>query len=110
MESAMLLPVLALAVLQGVCPMTIGVGNDGKLFTDRFHGWYMVSAKTLESDLHGACYNDSNPHNVTSVKLALPANAPKPQVDLVFSILEKEGWTRKNVDVLPWSVYPKKPQ
>jgi hypothetical protein len=96
-------------MLQGVCPMTIGVGDDGKFFTDRFHGWYMASAKTLESDLHGGCYNDSNPHQVTSVKLALAANAPKPKVDLVFSILAKEGWTREKVKVQPWSEYPKMP-
>jgi hypothetical protein len=60
----------------------------------------------LESDLHGGCYNDANPHDVTSVKLLIAADAPKPKLDLVFSILQKEGWPREKVQVQSWDRYP----
>jgi hypothetical protein len=46
---------------------------------------------------------------VTSVKLYLAPNAPKPKVDRVFSILEKEGWSREKVNVQRWNAYPKAP-
>jgi hypothetical protein len=106
----MLIPVLALAMLQGVCPMTIGVGKDGAIFTDRFQGWYQASPKTIESDLKGGCYNDANPHSVTSVKLFIAAGVPAARLDLVFSILQKDGWSRERVQVQSWDEYPRKPR
>ena len=89
--------------------MTIGLGADGTIFTNRFQGWYKVSLKTLGSDLRGGCYNDANPVKVTSVKIYVAPNAPKPKIDRVFSILEEDGWSRETVDVQRWSTYPKPP-
>jgi len=105
----MLIAVLALALTQNVCPITIGVGRDGSLFSDRFQGWYKTSPTTLESNLRGGCYNDANPHAVTSVTLAITADAPKPRVDLVLSLLKRNGWSRENVNFQSWKEYPKKP-
>jgi hypothetical protein len=106
----MLIPVLALAMMQGVCPMTIGVGKEGTLFTDRFQGWYKTSQKSLDGDLHGGCYNDANPHSVTSVKLFIAPGAPKQRLDLVFSILQEDGWPRDKVQVQSWDEYPRRPR
>jgi hypothetical protein len=106
----MLALVLAFAIAAGACPMTIGVGTDGSVFTDRFHGWYKVSLKTLDSDLRGGCYNDDNPSRVTSVRLFLAPNATKPKVDLVLSVLRSDGWGREKIDIQTWSRYPQAPQ
>jgi hypothetical protein len=84
------------------CPMTIGVSRDGSIYSSRFNGWYKTGLKTLDSDLRGGCYNDANPTPVTSVKLLLVPESPKSRVDLVFSILEKDGWSRDKVSVKPW--------
>jgi hypothetical protein len=105
----MLISVLALGLMQQQCPMMIGIGRDGGIFFDRFSGWYKTSPKTLQSVLHAGCYNDNNPHPVTSVKLVLDAQAPKPRVQLVYSILKLEGWTPEKIIVKPWPQYPKKP-
>jgi hypothetical protein len=110
MGSAMLALVLALAMTQSSCPMTIGIGGDGTFFSARFNGWYKISPKTLEGDLHGGCYNDANPLQLTSVKLLLAPKAPKPKVDLVISILAKEGWSREKINVQTWSGYPQAPR
>lgn len=105
----MLAFILALTMTPPICPMTIGIGQDGTLFSDRFQGWYRVSPKTLESDLRGGCYNDSNPIPVTSIELLLSPNAPKSRVDFVISILEKEGWNRKKIKLQFWRGYPRAP-
>jgi hypothetical protein len=104
--SAMLIAVLALAMMHDVCPITIGVGSDGRLYSDRFHGWYRITPRTLNSDLRGGCYNDNNPSPVTSVNILIAPGAPKPKTDEVFSILEKEGWSREKVTVKSWDQYP----
>jgi len=100
---------LALAMPPSICPMTIGVGADGTIFTDRFHGWYEVSLKTLDSDLRGGCYNDANPGPVTSVRLLVASAAPKPIVDSVLSLLKTHGWSQEKVTCLPWRNYPNSP-
>jgi hypothetical protein len=105
----MLIPVLAIAMMQGVCPMTIGVGRDGALFSGRFYGWYRTSTKTLESDLRGGCFDDANPSQVTSVKLLIAADAPKPKIELIFSILHKEGWPREKAGSTLGSISPEAP-
>jgi hypothetical protein len=105
----MLSLVLALAMLPSVCPMTIGIGADGALSSSRFHGWYKVTARTIESDLRGGCYNDANPSKVTSVKVLIAPGAPKQRVDSVFSILKTKGWGRDKVDVESWRTYPRAP-
>jgi hypothetical protein len=104
----MLVAVLALALIHDVCPMTIGAGPDGKLFSGRFHGWHRITTKTLESDLHGGCYNDANPSPVTSVTIDLAPGAPK--TDELFSILARTGWSREKVKVQPWAHYPEPPK
>jgi hypothetical protein len=108
MDAAMFAFILAFALLPRTCPMTVGIGTDGALYANRL-GWVKISTKTLDSDLRGGCYNDANPIPVTSVKLYLAPNAPKPKVDRVFSILEKEGWSREKVNVQRWNAYPKAP-
>ena len=110
MNAIVLALILAFATMQSTCPMTIGVGRDGTLFSDRFYGWYKTTPKTLESDLRGGCYNDNNPHAVTSVTLALAPGASQSKVDLVFSILGREGWSRGKVTTESWSGYPQKPR
>ena len=105
----MLSLVLALAMPPSVCPMTIGIGADGALSSSRFHGWYKVTARTIESDLLGGCYNDANPSKVTSVKVLIAPGAPKQRVDSVFSILKTKGWGRDKVDVESWRTYPRAP-
>jgi hypothetical protein len=67
----MLISALAMALMQQPCPLTIGVGNDGGIFFDRFHGWYKTGPKMLQSVLHAGCYTDNEPHPITSVKLAI---------------------------------------
>jgi hypothetical protein len=101
--------VLALGMMQGACPITIGVGSDGRLYSDRFHRWYNVSSKTLQGDLRGGCYNDSNPSPITSVKIVVGPGAPQSKIDQVFSILEKQGWSRDKVSVGNWEQYPFRP-
>jgi hypothetical protein len=109
MVFAMLVAILALAMMQGVCPMTLGLGPDGTLFSDRFYGWYKISPKTLENDLKGGCYNDANPHSVTSVRLEVAANTPQPTVEKIIALLSRMGWPRDRVTIGVWSDYPKKP-
>jgi hypothetical protein len=106
----MLIAVLALAMMHGVCPITIGVGSDGRLYSDRFHRWYNISSKTLQSDLRGGCYDDANPSPITSVRILVGPGAPDHKVDEVFAILEKQGWSRDKVSVRPWDQYPQRPQ
>jgi len=107
---AMLISILALAMMQHPCPLTVGVGKDGGIFFDRFHGWYRTSPKMLQSVLHAGCYSDNDPHPITSVTLAVAMNAPKERVNLVNSILEQEGWTPDKVVAEPWNQYPRKPR
>lgn len=89
--------------------MKIGVGADGTVFTDRMHGWYKASLKSLDGGLRGGCYNDSNPSPVTSVSLFLAPDAPKQRVDSVMSVLKKDGWTRDKISIEPWRRYPSPP-
>jgi len=96
-------------MLQNVCPITIGVGSEGKIFSDRFQGWYRTSPETLKGVLHGGCYNDNNPSPITSVKLVIAADARKARRDLVLSILKAEGWAWEKVDIKKWDDYPQKP-
>jgi hypothetical protein len=106
----MLAVILAIGMVPNACPMTIGVGRDGAFFSGRFSGWCKTSTKTLESDLRGGCYNDSNPSPVTSVELQVASGAPQSRVDLVLSILEKEGWPKTKVSIGTWGDYPEKPR
>jgi hypothetical protein len=105
----MLSLILALAFAPSPCPMTIGIGADGALYSDRMHGWYRITLKSFENDLQTGCYNDSNPSSVTSVKVLLAAGAKKSKVDLVFTTLKRDGWERKQADVQSWSEYPNPP-
>jgi hypothetical protein len=102
--------VLAIAMSPGVCPIRIGIGVDGVVFTNAMHGWYKTSLKSLDGALQGECYNDSNPSPVTSVSLFLAPAAPKPRVDAVLSVLKTEGWSRDKIRVESWRSYPSPPQ
>lgn len=105
----MLAPLLLLALMHRPCPITIGIAPKGTFFTDRFHGWYKTSLKTLELDLRAGCYNDDDPRPISSVKVAIAPRAPKTRVELVFSVLAGDGWPRAKVNVQSWSHYPKRP-
>ena len=98
--------VLALAMSMPSCPVTAGIARNGDLFSDRFHGWYKISEKTLKSDLRGGCYNDANSLPVTSIELFIAPNAPKAVLDRVFSILQKEGCSRSRISVKVWKNDP----
>jgi hypothetical protein len=109
-DLTMLALILAVSFIPSVCPVTIGIGGDGALYSDRMNGWYRVSPKSLAGNLQAGCYNDNDPSPVTSVKVFLAPGAAKPRVDLVFSILKKVGWDMKKVDVETWTGSPKPPR
>jgi len=102
---AMLLPILALAMMQSPCPFYVGVSNDGNIFFDRFQGWSRINATVLGNVLRYGCRTNfsSAPEPVTSVLFVVAPKAPQQTVDAVFSILEKKGWTREMVQVEPWN-------
>jgi hypothetical protein len=102
---AMLLPMLALAMIQSACPIYLGVNNDGSIFFDRFQGWIRVDATQLAAVLHQGCRTNfsSPPAPITSVRFAVAPKAPSSKVDEVFSLLEKNGWTRKDITPEPWT-------
>jgi len=100
----MLIPILALAMMHSACPLYVGVSNDGNIFFDRFQGWLRIDATLLSSVLHDGCraYATSNPKPITSVRFAVAPKAPQAKVDVVSSILEKNGWTSENITVESW--------
>lgn len=102
---AMLLPILALAMMQSPCPLYVGVSNDGNIFFDHFQGWIRIDATSLARVLRQGCATNarSEPKPVTSVRFVVASKAPPEKVDAVFSILEKDGWTREKVFVEPWN-------
>ena len=87
--SGMLVVALAFGLVAGACPITIAIGHDGAVFSNRMQGWYRTSPKTLTGVLRGGCYNDANASPVTSVNVEVAPNAPRERIDQVFSILEK---------------------
>src|SRR5215831_9404537 len=101
----MLIPILALAMMQPSCPLYIGVDNDGNIFFDRIQGWYRTNANSLEGVLHQGCRTTatSEPKPITSVGFAVAPRAPQEKVDMVFSVLEKNGWAKERVTVGPWT-------
>ena len=109
MNATMLVFVLAVAMSTPTCAVTAGIARDGTLYSDRFRGWYKVSVKTLDGDLRGGCYNDANPLPVKSVKLFIAPHAPKSKIDQVFSIMEKEGWSRDRLVIERWKNDPNEP-
>jgi hypothetical protein len=92
-----------------VCPLTIGIAQNGTLFFDRFDGWYKTTSKTLESVLRAGCYNDSHPLPISSVTLALAPGAPKDKKDLVFSILSRQGLRKDMIHMQSWNNSPQRP-
>jgi hypothetical protein len=102
----MLSLILALALTPQGCPMTIGINDQGTLFSSRFAGWYQISARTLDSDLKGGCYNDANPIAVTSVVVLVAPGAPKPKTERVFEILKVHGWSRDKIEIKSWDGKP----
>ena len=78
--------------------MKVGIARDGRASSMGMQGWYRTSQKTLAGVLRGGCYNDANPSEVISpVNLVIAPNAPKEQVDQIFSILERTGWPKSKV-------------
>jgi hypothetical protein len=107
---AMLIPILALAMMQPSCPLYVGVGNDGNIFYDQFQGWVRADANLLEGVLQQGCRTNfgSEPKPITSVRLAVAPKAPREKIDAVFTILERNGWTREKIAVEPWISYTRK--
>jgi hypothetical protein len=83
--------------------MRIEVMKRGDIFTDRFHGRYKTSPKLLESDLKGGCYNDANPVPVSSVTLSIAPGTPTERVKLTYAILERNGWPKARIKIVPSS-------
>lgn len=106
----MLLPILALAMMPSSCPLYVGVTNDGNVLFDQFQGWLRIDATTLGHILQQGCRTNASSElkPVTSVRVVLAPKAPKPDVDAVFSVLEKNGWTREKVTAGPWNSYRRK--
>jgi hypothetical protein len=90
--------------------MKIGIARDGAVFSARMQGWYKTSQKTLAGVLRGGCYNDNHPSEVTSVNLVIAPNAPKEQIDQIYSTLENAGWKKSKVKVETWANDPKEPR
>lgn len=89
----------AVQVAGDVCPVKVEVSRSGAFYTNRFHGHYRTSAKVLERDLKGACYNDANPSKVTSVTVKVDPNAPPGAVAALYRLLEQNGWPKSKVEV-----------
>jgi hypothetical protein len=94
-----LTPVMAQGMVADSCPMRIDVAKNGDFFTNRFYGHYKTSPKLLESDLKSGCYNDSNPANVSSVTIKIAPGAPTVRTELLYRILERNGWPKSKVSL-----------
>ncbi|MGD0888144.1 MAG: hypothetical protein ABR889_02750 [Acidobacteriaceae bacterium] len=93
----------ALSQNAGPCPMRIQAMKSGELFTNRFNGRYKTSPNLLERDLKGGCYNDANPSPVSSVTLSIAPGTPTERVKLLYEILERNGWPKARIKVVPSS-------
>jgi|GEM_PF-5499947 len=82
-----------------VCPLVVRVEKNGTFMTNRFSGWYKTSPALLESDLRGGCYNDSHPSHVTSVRLEISPGSPVPRLELLYRILDRNGWQKGKIAV-----------
>jgi hypothetical protein len=91
----------ALGQRADACPMKIEVVKSGDFFTNRFSGRYKTSPKLLESDLKSGCYNDSNPVSVSSVTLSISPGSPTERVKLLDEILERNGWAKARIKIVP---------
>jgi hypothetical protein len=80
--------------------MRIEVVKSGEFFTNRFYGHYKTSPKLLESDLKGGCYNDNDPTPVSSVAVRIESGAPEARVELLFHILDRNGWPKAKIKVM----------
>jgi hypothetical protein len=94
-------PVMAKGMVPDPCPMRIEVAKSGDFFTNRFSGRYKTSPKLLESDLKSGCYNDSNPANVSSVTVKIAPGAPVARTQLLYRILERNGWPKPKINLQP---------
>ena len=79
------------------CPLVLRVGRSGALMTYRFNGWRMTGMRTLKSDLNAGCYNDANPSKVTSVAVEVSKGAPAAKLNLVYKILNQNGWPQDKI-------------
>ena len=87
----------------GPCSVRIAVAKDGSFFDILRNGVYKRSPRTLEQELHGECYNDANPSQVTSVVLEIADGAPPARTEFLYKLLERNGWARAKVLIEPWS-------
>jgi hypothetical protein len=89
----------AAQAVHDVCPVRVEVSRSGEFYTNRFQGHYKTSAKLLERDLRGGCYNDANPSKVTSVTAKVVPNAPPGSVQALYRLLEQNGWPKSKLKV-----------
>jgi hypothetical protein len=87
----------------GPCSLRIAIARDGSFFDILHNGTYKRSPHTLERELHGGCYNDSNPSPVTSVVLEIADGAPRDRTEFLYKLLDRNGWGREKIKVEPWS-------
>jgi hypothetical protein len=80
--------------------MRIEVTKSGEFFTNRFEGRYKTSPKLLERDLKGGCYNDASPAQVSSVTVRIESGAPEARVELLYRILDRNGWPKAKIKVM----------
>jgi hypothetical protein len=81
--------------------MRIEVVKSGDFFTNRFQGRFKTSQKLLESDLKAGCYNDGYGAEVSSVTIRVEPGAPAARLDLLYGILERNGWPKARIKVVP---------
>jgi hypothetical protein len=104
----MLIPVLALAMMQTSCPLYLGVSNEGNIYFDHFQRWFRINANLVESVLREGCRDGGPAQPTTSVRFFVAPKAPQEKIDEVFTVLERNGWTKDKVAVEPWSRYSRK--
>jgi len=103
--------VLALAFVQSPCSITIGVGTDGALYSDRLSHWSKTNLKMVDSVVRTGCFcGDDCPKPITSVRLVIAPKASSEDVDRVLSTLAHEGWPRTKIQIEVWTTYPAQPR
>ena len=94
-----------------VCHFAIGVAANGALYDLNAANMPALrrSLPTLEKNLHGGCYNDSNASPVTSVTLYVAAGASGASVDAAYAVLARDGWPKERVVRVGWKNAPQRP-
>lgn len=102
----MLQALLALAMTSSLCPMHIGVSNEGDIFFDRFSGWSRISPGSLEPFLQQGCRTNYSgaPEPITSLLFSVAPRAPQQKMEEIRALLQKNGWPKERLIAEPWNI------